>query len=60
MISIHRRSRRDDLPEILRTGLLAGVLLTALYNYAGFGAVREFGYTLVPGLIEPGSYPYGG
>jgi hypothetical protein len=43
----------------LGLGLAVGVAVAALYNLARFGSVREFGYSLIPGVLEEPWYTHG-
>jgi hypothetical protein len=40
-------------------GLLAGFLVAAWYNEARFGSPREFGYALIPGVLQEPWYNHG-
>jgi hypothetical protein len=40
-------------------GLLAGFLIAGWYNEARFGSPREFGYALIPGVLQEPWYSHG-
>ncbi|MGH2585628.1 MAG: hypothetical protein ACRDJE_12005, partial [Dehalococcoidia bacterium] len=56
----HLRIRVFIKPLIaIGLGLSAGFVVAALYNWARFGSVTEFGYKLIPGVLEEPWYSHG-
>jgi hypothetical protein len=56
----HLRIRVFVKPLIaLGLGLSAGFAIAALYNWARFGSPTEFGYKLIPGVLEEPWYSHG-